>query len=109
MLERCERLSADKGYDDGKLLERLWDEHEINLVIDIHNLWQDGEGDEAGAITKLVAGQQNVLYTFGGQVPACVWRAGKCAAWTTPASSALAIRYEIPLPGAGGRGVSEPG
>ncbi len=25
LLERCEHLSADKGYEDGKLIERLWD------------------------------------------------------------------------------------
>ena len=33
LLERCEHLSADKGYDDGKLIERLW--HQIKPVIDI--------------------------------------------------------------------------
>ena len=29
LLERCSRLSADKGYDDHKLINRLWDQHQI--------------------------------------------------------------------------------
>ena len=29
VLERCGHLSADKGYDDGKLIIRLWDQHQI--------------------------------------------------------------------------------
>ena len=28
-LQRCSRLSADKGYDDHKLISRLWDQHQI--------------------------------------------------------------------------------
>ena len=24
LLKRCQHVSADKGYDDGKLIERLW-------------------------------------------------------------------------------------
>ena len=92
----------DKGYDDGKLLERLWDEHEINLVIDIHNLWQDGEGDEAGAITKLVAGQQNVLYTFGGQVSCMCLESGKVcsmdyAGFERTRNTCNTLKYRYPV------------
>ena len=65
LLERCEHLSADKGYDDGKLIERLWDTHQIKPVIDIRNCWRDGE------TSKVVCGQQNVIYTFDGEV-SCV-------------------------------------
>ena len=70
LLERCEHLSADKGYDDGKLIKRLWDEHEIKPVIDIRNCWQDGEA------SKVVCGQQNVIYTFDGEVSCVCPRTG---------------------------------
>ena len=62
LLERGEILSADKGYDDSKLHKRLWDQHQIKPVIDIRKLWKDGE------TSKLVSGQQNVIYTYDGQV-----------------------------------------
>ena len=62
LLERCGHLSADKGYDDGKLITRLWDEHEIKPVIDIRNCWRDGE------TSKVVEGQMNVIYTYDGGV-----------------------------------------
>ena len=65
VLERCGHLSADKGYDDGKLITRLWDQHQIKPVIDIRNCWRDGE------TSKVVEGQRNVIYTFDGEV-SCV-------------------------------------
>ena len=65
LLERCGHLNADKGYDDGKLITRLWDEHQIKPVIDIRNCWRDGEA------SKVVKGQRNVIYTFDGEV-SCV-------------------------------------
>ena len=70
LLERCEHLSADKGYDDGKLIKRLWDQHEIKPVIDIRNCWQDGE------TSKVVEGQLNVIYTFDGEVSCVCPRTG---------------------------------
>ena len=33
VLERCAKLSADTGYDDSKLIKRLWDQHQIKPVI----------------------------------------------------------------------------
>ena len=68
LLERCSRLSADKGYDDHKLINRLWDQHQIKPIIAIRNCWQDGEADDDGVVTKLVSGQQNVIYTYDGEV-----------------------------------------
>jgi len=53
---------ADRGYDDGKLHTKLWDEHSIKPVIDIRNLWRDGEE------TKLLTGWANVVYDYKGQV-----------------------------------------
>ena len=71
LLERCSRLSADKGYDDHKLINRLWDQHQIKPIIAIRNCWQDGEAEHDGVATKLVRGQQNVIYTYDGEV-SCV-------------------------------------
>jgi len=62
LLKRCERLSADRGYDDTKLIKKLWDEHEITPLVDIRNCWKDGEE------TKLVEGCQNVVYDYEGKV-----------------------------------------
>ncbi|NSW84430.1 MAG: transposase, partial [Syntrophothermus sp.] len=62
LLERCEVMLADRGYDDAKLLSALWDEHEIKPVIDIRNCWQDGEQ------THLMPGTQNIVYDYRGNV-----------------------------------------
>ena len=35
VIERCEYGIADRGYDDGKLIEKLWDDYDIKPVIDI--------------------------------------------------------------------------
>ena len=71
LLEQCGRMSADKGYDDHKLINRLWQQHQIKPIIDVRNCWQDGEHEEDGVVTKLVSGLDNVIYTFDGQV-SCV-------------------------------------
>ena len=60
--ERTEYWLADKGYDDGKMIARLWDEHGIKAVIDIRDCWKDGEE------TRGVRGQSNVVYTYAGEV-----------------------------------------
>ena len=60
--KRCEYLLADRGYDDSKLHTKLWDEHSIKPVIDIRNMWRDGEE------TKLLTGWANVVYDYKGQV-----------------------------------------
>jgi len=62
LLEACETLDANRGCDDGKLISRLWDRHEIKPVIDIRNLWKDGEE------TKLVSGYENIVYDYKGPV-----------------------------------------
>ncbi len=65
LLEACEYLDADRGYDDGKLISRLWDRHEIKPVIDIRNAWKDGED------TKLVNGCENIVYDYKGRYNRC--------------------------------------
>jgi len=62
LIEDCETLLADKGYDDTKLIKKCWDENGIKPVIDIRNMWKDGED------TKLVDGQENVVYDYCGNV-----------------------------------------
>ncbi|AEJ61334.1 transposase IS4 family protein [Spirochaeta thermophila DSM 6578] len=65
ILKAAEVFTADRGYDDGTLIDLLWHEHRIKPVIDIRNLWKDGEE------TKLVAGTPNVVYDYQGTV-SCV-------------------------------------
>ena len=62
LMEDCGALTADKGYDDGRLIEELWDTHAIKPVIDIRQMWKDGEE------TKLVTGTRNVVYDCRGGV-----------------------------------------
>lgn len=62
ILERCAYLTADRGYDDGKLITKVWDQYEIKPIIDIRNMWKDGEE------TKVVKGMKNVVYNYRGTV-----------------------------------------
>jgi len=62
MMERCEIFLADRGLDDRKLITKLWDEYRIKPVIDIRNMWKDGEK------TKLVKGRTNIVYDYRGTV-----------------------------------------
>jgi hypothetical protein len=60
LLDDCEVFLADRGLDDAKLIERLWDDHGIKPVIDIRNMWRDSEA------TRLVSGATNVVYDYKG-------------------------------------------
>lgn len=62
IMERCEVLTADKGYDDTKLIVKLWDEYRIKPVIDIRDMWRDGED------TRLLTGKNNIVYDYKGTV-----------------------------------------
>jgi len=62
LLERCKYFTADRGYDDSKLIVGLRDYHNIKPVIDIRNMWKDGDK------TRLVSGQTNVVYDYCGNV-----------------------------------------
>lgn len=59
--DRCEYLTADRGYDDGKWISELWDKEGIKPVIDIRNMWRTEE-------TKLVGDYPNVVYDHKGTV-----------------------------------------
>jgi len=65
MLKVCENFIADRGYDDGKLIEKLWGDYDIRAVIDIRNLWKDGEE------TRLFEGRENIVYDYRGTVYCC--------------------------------------
>jgi len=56
IMDRCEILTADKGYDNTKLIVKLWGEHRVKPVIDIRDIWKDGEE------TRLLTGKENIVY-----------------------------------------------
>lgn len=62
IMKRCEYGIGDRGYDDGKLIEKLWDEYGIKPVIDIRDMWRDGEE------TKALEKPWNVVYNYKGEV-----------------------------------------
>lgn len=62
LLKNAETLSGDRGYDDTELNVKLWDDHHIKPVIDIRNMWKDGEE------TRLLGDYKNVVHNFKGNV-----------------------------------------
>ena len=62
VIERCEALPSDKGYDSTELITSLWDDYRIKPVIAIRDMWKDGEP------TRLVNGTRNVVYDHKGTV-----------------------------------------
>ena len=65
ILNVCEHFMADRGYDDGKLIKKLWEDYDVRAVIDIRNLWKDGEQ------TRLFEGRKNIVYDYRGTVYCC--------------------------------------
>ena len=62
LVEACEFLCADKGYDDSKLLNKLMEpEYAIRPVIDTRQMWQDEK-------ERLLPGYQDVYYNEKGEV-----------------------------------------
>ena len=62
IIERCEYGIGDRGYDDGKLIEKLWGDYGIKPVIDIRDMWKDEEE------TKALGRLWNVVYNYKGEV-----------------------------------------
>ena len=62
LLERCQFFLADKGYDDTKLIVKLWDDHRIKSVIDIRNMWRDTDK------TRILGDYENVCHDYKGTV-----------------------------------------
>ncbi|MBN1363582.1 MAG: transposase [Syntrophaceae bacterium] len=65
ILENCQFLTGDKGYDTIHLNTSVYDDFRIKPVIDIRNCWKDADS------TKLVPGTENVVYNYKGDV-SCV-------------------------------------
>lgn len=62
ILKACKTFLGDKGYDDEKLVTLLWDKYQIKPVIDIRNMWKDGEK------TRLLGKHKNVVHDYQGNI-----------------------------------------
>ena len=62
LMGRCKEFTADRGYDDSKLIIKLWDMYGIKPVIDIRNLWRGNEP------TRLLADYPNVAHDYKGTI-----------------------------------------
>jgi hypothetical protein len=70
LIERCESLAADRGYDDVKLIREVWESWQALAIVDIRNCWRDGE------TTKLVEGAENIVYDYRGTISCVCPRTG---------------------------------
>jgi len=61
-LKAARILTADKGYDSTSVVVQLWDDYRIKPVIDIRNMWKDGE------TSHVLPGYANVTYDYQGVV-----------------------------------------
>lgn len=71
ILKHCNTIEADRGYDDTKLIQKLYDQHKIKPVIDIRNMWKDPDK------TRSLPGYENVIYNYKGNVYCCCQETGK--------------------------------
>lgn len=64
IIDRCENIMMDKGYDSKEIIYDLWKTYKIKPIIDIRKMWKDGEK------TKLLKTKQisNVTYDCTGTV-----------------------------------------
>ncbi len=65
IIDDAEYFLSDRGNDDTKLITELWEKYEIKPIIDIRNMWKDGEK------TRGLSSGENVVYDYKGQV-SCV-------------------------------------
>jgi len=61
LIERCAHCMLDKGYDSQDTICDLWNKYRIKPVIDIRNMWKDGEK------TKQL-NTENISYDYKGTV-----------------------------------------
>lgn len=62
VLSAAQYLAADRGYDATAWVQSVWDDHGIKPVIDIRNMWKDGEA------TRVLPGHDTVTYNYRGEV-----------------------------------------
>ena len=72
LLKACEAWTGDKGYDDGKMIRRLWDGHEILPVIDIKEMWKEPDP------TRVLPGRRRIVYDQHGVVYCHCPKTGQC-------------------------------
>jgi len=70
VVQRCESVAADRGYDDVKLIREISEGWQALPIIDIRNCWHDGEA------TKPAAGAENIVYDYRGTVSCVCLRTG---------------------------------
>ena len=71
IIRECEIILADRGYDDKKLIKKVWDEYKIKPVIEIRKMWKDGEE------TRLLGNYKNIVYDYRGTVYCYCAKSGK--------------------------------
>lgn len=64
LIERCEHAMFDKGYDSKESICDLWNKYGIKPIIDIRNMWKDGEKTKQLKSKKV----ENATYDFKGTV-----------------------------------------
>jgi Transposase domain (DUF772)/Transposase DDE domain len=64
LIQRCEHAMFDKGYDSKDRISILWEKYNIKGIIDIRNMWKDGEKTKQLKTIKI----QNVTYDYKGTV-----------------------------------------
>ena len=63
VLNDCWVLIADRGYDDSKLITRLFDGYDIRSIIDIRNFTKSDDGK-----TRKFEGYDNIAFEYQGTV-----------------------------------------
>lgn len=64
LIEKCEHAMFDKGYDSKERLYGLWKKYGIKAIIDIRNMWKDGEETKQLKTKKIL----NVTYNYKGTI-----------------------------------------
>jgi hypothetical protein len=66
LLKACENGIGDKGYDDTVFISDLWDKYGVKPIIDIRNMWKDGEATRA--FEKGQHQYKNVTHNYKGTI-----------------------------------------
>jgi len=64
LVDSCEYGMGDKGYDSTETIKKLWSEYGIKPIIDIKNMWKDGEETRQLKTRDF----ENVTYDYKGTV-----------------------------------------
>lgn len=62
IIDRCEYMSLDRGYDDEDIIKKLWDDYRIKPIIDIRNMWKDKDK------TRVLSNTDNIVYDYRGTI-----------------------------------------